>query len=238
MFVAHRKRLAILPAILVFPACLAIGGCQKPHYFELRRDGLREMSKGDFVPAANLLAQAEHARPREVENLHDLGVCHTMIARQKFAQLNQPAALRELNRAIDYYRRTLDVQPGHMGATAGLNTALELKGEFEQALAEAEWAAKNVGPSAEQQIFLAKELEERGDIDGALVSYRQGVAMEPRNPAAHVAIAKFLLRHNNESAAIHHLRVAYELDPRNEWVVEQLAMRGEIAPSNSPSGRS
>lgn len=237
MFASQRKRLpglSILAALCLF----AIAGCQKPHYFELRRDGLREMAKGDYVPAANLLAQAEHVRPREVQNLHDLGECHTMIAKQKFVELNQPAALRELNKAIDYYRRTLDVQPGHMGATAGLNTALELKGEYEEALAQAEWAAKNVGPSAKQQIFLAKELEERGDIDGALVSYRAGVAMEPHNPAAHVAIAKFLLRHNNEDAALHHLRVAYELDPRNAWVIEQLATRGEIAPPNSAAGRS
>lgn len=237
MFASQRKRFASLP-IFAALVLFAIVGCQKPHYFELRRDGLREMAKGDFVPAASLLAQAEHVRPREVDNLHDLGVCHTMIARQKFTDLNQPAALRELNKAIDYYRRTLDVQPGHMGATAGLNTALELKGDYEEALAQAEWAAKNVGPSAERQIFLARELEERGDVDEALVNYRAAVAMEPKNADAHVAIAQFLLRHNHEAGALHHLRVAYQLDPRNAWVIEQLAMRGEIAPPNSNPGRS
>jgi Flp pilus assembly protein TadD len=79
-------------------------------------------------------------------------------------------------------------------------------------------------------MFLAKELEERGDTDGALLRYRQAVAMEPQNAEAHVAFAKFLLRYNNEDAAVYHLQAAYRLDPRHEWVVDELIARGKLPP--------
>ena len=81
------------------------------------------------------------------------------------------------------------------------------------------------GPSAKQQIFLADEFEQRGDLDGALLRYRQGVAMEPDNAKAHVAIAQFLMRHDNEAAAYHHLVEANRIDPKNQWVADQLASR-------------
>lgn len=184
------------------------------------------MLRGDVGPAKYFFVEAEKRNPRDVGNLHDLGVCCVLLARQRFAQMNHAAAFDQLDRAIGYYRAALDAAPGNQACREGLNTALELKGQFDQALKEAQWAAKFIGPSAKQYIYLAKELEKRGDIDGALLRYRQAVAMEPKNPKAHIAIADFLLRHDNEVAALHHLQAAYKLDPTNKWVAEQLATRG------------
>ena len=147
--------------------------------------------------------------------------------------MNRPAALRELDEAIAYYSQALEIYPGHQASMEGMNTALELKGQFDTALRHAEWAAEYVGPSARQYIFLAKELEERGDVDGALLRYRQAVAMEPGNPKAHVAFAKFLLRAKNEPAAIHHLQAAYRLNPLDEWVADQLSARSALPPLTS-----
>ena len=208
---------------------LAVGlsGCG-PNYFDLRKDGQEAIIRGDYAPAAILFAQADQKSRRHVANLHDMGICHTMIAKQKFTQRNHPAAFRELDKAIAYYEQALDVRPGNLACTEGLNTALELKGQFEEALRKAEWAAEFVGPKAKQQIYLAKELDERGDSDAALLRYRQAVAMEPSNPDAHVAIAEFLIRHQQESAALHHLRAAFQLDPQNGWVRQQLAARGAL----------
>ncbi len=153
-----------------------------------------------------------------------------MLAKEKFRQMNHPAAMRELDDAITYFSRAIDAHPGHQASIEGKNRALELKGQFDEALEQAEWAAEFVGPSARQQIFLAEELEERGDLDGALLRYRQAVAMEPGNPGAHVAFAKFLMRRNNETAAIQHLQVAYRLNPRDKWVVDQLVARSALPP--------
>jgi len=208
---------------------IVIGGCG-PNYYDFRHDGQRAMIDGLYGPACIFFEQAEELRPRRVENLHDLGACSVMLARQKFQQMNHAAAMRELDRAVGYYSEALDVYPGHQASIEGKNIALELKGQFDEALEHAEWVAEFVGPSARQYIFLASELEERGDADGALLRYRQAAAVEPKNATAHVELAKFLIRHKNETAAIDHLQAAYRLDPGNEWVVDQLAARGAVPP--------
>ena len=215
----------------------ALTGCG-PHYSELRLEGQRAMLRAEFNPARYFFEKADERGRNRVENLHDLGFCSMMLAKERLEQGNRPSALRELDRALDYYNRAIEVQPGHQASLVGKNLALELKGLSDAALDHAEWAAKIVGPSARQHLFLASELEERGDLDGALLRYQQAVAMEPGNAEAHIAIAKFLLRHSNEQAAVGHLQIAYRLNPRNQWVAQELIARGKLptlAPTDNPA---
>jgi Tfp pilus assembly protein PilF len=100
----------------------------------------------------------------------------------------------------------------------GKNMALELKQQFEAALDVAQWAAEFVGPSARQQIFLAREMEERNDLDAALLRYRRAVSMEPRSAYAHAVLARFYVRVGKNNRAIYHLRTAYRLDPSEPGV--------------------
>jgi len=224
---------AALIAVAIFCIAAALfGGCG-PHYVQLRNEGQIAMLNGEYGPARYLLLNAENKAHRRVETLHDLGVCSVMVAKQKSNERNHAAAFRELDNAVAYYRRAIDECPGHQASLEGLNIALELKGQFEEALKTAQWAAEFVGPSAKQQIFLAEELEQRGDLDGALLRYRQGVAMEPDNAKAHIAIAQFLMRHDNEAAAVHHLTEANRIDPKNKWVNQQLA--ANESPSRAPA---
>ena len=212
--------------------CIAaafISGCT-PNYRQLRDEGQIAMLNGEYGPARYLLLNAEDKAHRRVETLHDLGVCSVMVAKQKFEDRNHAAALRELDNAVAYYQRAIDEYPGHQASLEGLNIAQELKGQFEEALRTAQWAADFVGPSAKQQIFLDEEYEQRGDLDAALLRYRQGVTMEPENAKAHIAIAQFLMRHDNDKAAFHHLVEANRIDPKNAWVNEQLAAHSSPSP--------
>lgn len=206
---------------------VVVVGCG-PNYRELRMQGQRLMLQGEYGTARVFLRQAEERRPQRIDNLHDLGVCSMMQAQLKFNQLNYPAAMREIDAAIDYYSRALKELPGHLASLEGRNIALEQKGRFEAALEQSKWAAQFVGPSARQFLFLAQDLEERNDKDGALLRYRQAVVVEPNNAEAHRAFARFLLKHRNERAALFHLQTAYRLDPANAWVQEQLAARGGV----------
>ncbi len=230
----RRSRSGVL--VITLALTTALGGCRAHQYRQARRDGQKAMLDGMYGPARYFFDEAERIRPRGVENLHDMAACRVMLARQKFEQMNHAAAMRELDGAVAYYSQAIEVHPGHQASLEGKSVALELKGQFGQALEHAEWAAQFVGPSARQYIFLARELEERGRVDDALLRYRQAVAMEPANFDAHVTLAEFLLRNNSEKAAVHHLRVAYRLNPRDEWVTDQLAARSAIPPLAQPTG--
>jgi len=208
-------------------ALTTLTGCA-PTYYQLRYEGQQALLNAEYGTARRLFEQAGDKRPREVENLHDLGVCSVLLARAHFERMNHAAALREVDDAIAYYTRAIDVHPGHQASLEGRNIALRLKGQFDVALQNAEWAARFVGPSARQYIFLARELEQRGDVDGAYLRYRQAVAMEPGNAAAHTAFSRFLIKESNERAAIFHLRIAYRLDPLDEWVTAELISRGAL----------
>jgi tetratricopeptide (TPR) repeat protein len=222
-----------VPLILIGIFCIIvlIGGCEA-QYPTLRREGQLAMLDGQYGPARYLLLNADNKAHRKVETLHDLGVCSVMVAKQKFRERNQAAAFRELDNAVAYYRRAIDDVPGHQASLEGLNIALELKGQFEEALKHAFWTAEFVGPSAKQFVFLGNELEQRGDFDGAMLRFRQAVTMEPRSAQAHVAMAKFYIRHGQRDEAESNLVEASILDPRDPWVREQLA--GRSRPAGTP----
>ena len=228
----RRRNLFCCPIVsgLLLGLVVLSSGCASARYRELRRGGQDMMRAGRYGEARRMFEKAETYKPRRLENLQDLGASSIMVARQKFEEMNHAAAMRELDKAVAYYSRAIAVHPGHQPAIEGKNEALKLKGQFEDALRHAEWAAEFVGPSARQYLFLARELEARGDMDGALVRYRQAVAVEPRNPAAHVAFAKFLLRCKDDESAVYHLQMAYHLDPSNAWVADRLAERGALPP--------
>jgi len=228
----HLKRtLRDAMTTIVFGMLLAVSmstGCTAVDYQQKRFHGQSLMAAGTYGAARHFFNEAESIRPRRVGNLYDLGTCSMMVARQRLAEKNELAAKRELSTAIAYYSHAIEVYPGHQPSIEAKNIALELKGQFDEALQHAEWTAEFVGPAAKQYVFLAGEHEERGDIDGALLRYKQAIAMEPDNADAHVAFAKFLLRTDNESAAVHHLAAAYRLDPTDSWTLGQLSSRGAV----------
>jgi tetratricopeptide (TPR) repeat protein len=219
--------------VVVLCAC-GLSGCG-PTYYELRRDGQEAMDAGRPGVARRHFEQADRTAPQRLENLYDLAICSMMVGEQKFAERNPAAAQRELDRAVSYFERALAVDPGHQPSLDGKKQALKLKGEFGAALRQAEWAATYVGPSAKQHIRLALELEERGDLDGAYLRLRQAVAMEPKNPSARIAFARFLQRRNSRTEAIEQLQAAYQLDPFNEEVASELKAAGALPVIESDS---
>ena len=225
-----------LAMAMTLAAVVALSGCG-PSYMTLRLQGQRAVVDNEYGVAAELFGQAEAKYPLRVNNLHDLGVCSMKMARGRFEYGDQVAAMRHTDSAVQYYRNALNVHPGHQASLEGLNRALELKGQFDEALRHAEWATEFVGPSSKQQIFLAGVLEERGDIDGALLRHRQSIAMEPSNPVAHVAFAEFLFRIGKDEPAIKHLQHAYRLDPMNRRISEKLVAHNASPQLPNPQAR-
>ena len=223
----------LLPAV----AALCVAGCTaEPDCHRIRLEGQRAMLQGDYRAARGLLRRAHELVPEDPANLHDLGDCCLYFARDQFARRNAAAALREVDQAIAYYERAVHVAPGFQAALLGKNIALELKGRYEEAVRLAEWAVEFVGPSARQQLFLAAEMEERGDLDAALLRLRQAVAMEPNNPDAHEALGSLYHRIGRRELAVRHLTRACRLDPGRPGATAMLDDLG-VPPPPAPTPR-
>lgn len=221
------ERGVIVVALTMF-AAMFTGGCG-PSFHQLRDTGMQRAAQNQWGVARGFFHDAYLKRPENAENLHDLGVCSMMLARKEFMEGNRPAGMREADRAIEYFDRAINASPGFRSAIEGKNRAQELKGQFEAALNTAHWAADYVGPSAEQQIFLANEYEERGDLDGAWLRLQQGLAMDPNSPQIHRAFGDFLLRRGDREAAIRAYRHSFTLDPSQQDVIEKLyELEGEM----------
>jgi tetratricopeptide (TPR) repeat protein len=182
---------------------------------------------GQFKAAAQLV-------PEHADNLCDIAHCHLEVAGRYMMREDVRAAKREMDHAINYYDRALKSAPASERALHGKNEALEMRGLYDEALETARWASEVVGPSVTQQLFLARELAERGDADQALLAYRQAVAMGPKSPTAHWAIGQFYLSIQRPDDAVPHLQEAYRLDPKRRYIATELRRIGAEIPEIFP----
>lgn len=204
---------------------VAVGGCA-PTYQDLRMEGHAALERKDYGVAKRLLKRAEHIKPQDWRNLYDIGVCCLLAGDEKLQQRERVAAKRELDEAYDYFQRVAQARPGDEFAYRGMNVSLELKGEYEKALSEAEWAAQNVGPSVRLRVYLAQELEQRGDMDAALATFREAIDLDPNNSSAHYAFAQFLYRRGQDAEAMYELEWANRLAPEDEQISAEVLARG------------
>lgn len=206
-----------------------VTGCG-PTYKELRIEGQHQFAQDRFGTARRLFEEAHLKSPEDAENLHDIAACCMMLAKGHLANRNHAAAQRELDRAIEFYNRSINAYPGFKPGLMGKNRALELKGQSDEALRSASWAAKFVGPSADQYVFLASEYEQRGDLDTALLHYRQALAMEPNNASVHKGLGMLHQKAGRHDLAVESLHRSLALNPSQHDVVEMLREMGESVP--------
>jgi tetratricopeptide (TPR) repeat protein len=219
-------RLAVIVACF---AAFVSAGCSAPFHVHRER-GKRMMAEGRYWAALDQFQTAREMVPEHANNLCDLAECHLELARECQARHNEVAAAREMDQAVQYYKRAIRAYPGYERALQGENLALELRGKQTEALGAAQWAARNVGPSADQQVFLARQLAERGDADRALLAYKQAVAMEPRSADAQEALALYYIELQRPREAIPHLQTAYSLNPRRTDLAARLRDMGAQVP--------
>ncbi len=211
--------------LLVAGAGVVLVGCG-PTLSDLHIEGVRAYRAGELARAQAIFEAVLEKHPERAETLYFMARCYHTLARGKYREDNTPGALKAVEDAIFYYSQAIEAFPGYQAALEGKNRALELKGKYQKALELAEWAKDYAGPAAERHIFLAKELLERGDYDGALNYFKQAVAMEPRNAKAHAELGRFYVRLGNNRRAIELLQRAYELNPAEPGVVRDLRRLG------------
>jgi len=216
-------RAGVVRWLAVLAAAIVVSGCADDlSYEDLRTLGQEQMIDHQYGTAQRLFKQAMDKRPENAWNLYDLGDCSMHLAAEQFRLRNGPAALRYADFAVDYYARAINAYPGMEPALWGKNQALELKKRFEEALRVAEWAVEYITPTARQQIFLARELEQRHDPDAALLRYRQAVELEPASAYTHAELGRFYVRIGQKEEAREALMAAYRLDPAEPGVLDAL----------------
>ncbi|MEU6974034.1 hypothetical protein AB0A71_41225 [Kitasatospora aureofaciens] len=82
-------------------------------------------------------------------------------------------------------------------------------------------ATGDMGEEAVEQ--LARVLEERGDVDGAIAAYRQENGPADDNPNSSFALAQFLTRHGRGEEAIAVMRAQADTRPGEDWILHTLA---------------
>lgn len=212
-------------------------GCE-PTARSYHSEGLAEYRAGDYDAARAMFRQAVLEQPEKQESAYYLARCCRISAERKSAQGDIPGALRELDEAVFYYGQAIEAYPGYAAAVEEKADALELKGRYAEALRLSIWAKDNAGRTVRQLVNVAREFEQRGDMDTALTRYRQAVAVEPDNALARAELGRFLARQKRYRQAVTVLEQAYRLDPSEPGVVSDLAtyrglVGGEVQPAST-----
>lgn len=215
--------------IVAFLGLFVASGCNMA-FSQHRAEALSMLEQSRYGAAVGHYESALALVPEHAETLCDLAQCHLAVAREYQDRKDEFAAMREIDQAIDYYNRAIRSYPGFARALHGKNRALEYRGEPGKALETAHWAVDVVGPSLEQQLFLASEFAERGDADRALLAYKQAVAMEPQSSTAHWALGLYYVNLGRDNDAVPHIQQAYVLDPGREYIASRLRDMGAEVP--------
>lgn len=212
-------------------AAFTVTGCGGPsgEVRDLNARGLAEYRAGRYTDAIAMFKKAaEKDRERPEASVY-IADCYLAMSQERFKDGNIHGALRWCDIAIAKYDAAVGAFPGYSRAVQGKADALKLKGEHEQALQTADWAAKNSGLQSTKLILKGREYAQESDMDQAQLAFRQAVAVEPNNAAAHAELGLFYLRCGNKTEARESLRRAYELDRDTPGVTEALAQLGDAS---------
>ena len=214
--------------LMMAVAGLTLFGCSMQTVSDLNQLGLVEYRAGNYAHAKAYFEKAwEKDRERAV-TLYNLGSCAMAMAAERQGKGSTVSAMRYLDEAVYWFDQAIASFPGYTEAQHGKVRALELQGKYRQATAVATWADQTVGPAARQKWVLARHHERRGDMDEALLGFRQAAAMEPRSAYAQAELGRFHLRRGQRDEAIMAFRRAYALNPTEGGVASALAEFGAL----------
>jgi len=220
----ERNRLdsRLLTGLISIGLGLCVSGCS-PDLNEIRAQGIGQFRQKQYVESMATLRYVLSMDPSDPQANYYMGLNYRARAAGKFREDDVPAACRELDTSIKYFTQAIKTWPNYMEAITCKNEALEARGKYEKALEMAQQVARNNRGVAEHYIFLGNEYRERGDYDNALRSYKMALASDRESSEAYAAMGKLYLRINDRAKALDALRKAYELNPSNTEVSDQLA---------------
>jgi len=141
--------------------------------------GLALMWQGKRDNANKYLREALRINPRNAETHYNLGL---------FWDIG-----KKYDESIRYYRRALELKPDYHQARLGLAADLALQGRVEEAKNHyAQVMKDNSHVVAETNFYFGRNLASQGKMDQAILQFRDGLKIEPRNIDARCWFARVL----------------------------------------------
>jgi tetratricopeptide (TPR) repeat protein len=147
-----------------------------------RREMILMAGRASYMMATRNTASAEKAfealaaRYPETPNVHyAYGIC---------------LLIEKPDRAIEEFKRELELQPDHPASMTQLAFEYENRGDGASALPWAQKAVAAVPKDFAAHKALGQALLDTGDIDGAIKELQTGIALAPESPGLHFTLAR------------------------------------------------
>lgn len=156
--------------------------------------------------AAALIEEGKRVADDLVERFPNSPDAHEMLARYHFE-------LGDVERAVEAWRRCLDLDPGYAYAHVGLAGAATQRGAHAEAVSHYRRAVLAEPHVLSHQIELGKALLSAGEIDEALVVLQRVAQVAPTSAEARAELGAAQLQQRDDQAAKASFEAALEHDP-------------------------
>jgi Flp pilus assembly protein TadD len=145
-----------------------------------------------------------------------------MVTKDNYVALNglgvAKANLGQIDEAISYYRRALELNPNFALTLANLGSAFLAQGKYEEAIETCEKALRLRPNLAETQEDLGSALIDAGRADESVFHNRKALELRPDLTVARLNLGATLLKKGNYDEAIGHFEYVLRLNPQDEVV--------------------
>jgi tetratricopeptide (TPR) repeat protein len=199
---------------------------------------------GSFLPAQNLLAQAQAARAADSQTAQSAGkgkttdraaaYYHFALAHMYEEQVATYGRSELANKAIEEYRAAIDADPTSAYLTSGLAELYAKTGRIRDAVVEAQDIIKHNPSNLEARRLLGRiYLRSLGDMQAgsgsesvlklAIEQYEQIVRLQPDSMDDHLLLGRLYRLNNDLQKAENEFKTAVKLTPDSEEAVTTLA---------------
>ncbi len=198
--------------IPILTGLLLAAGCNEVAPQIRYKDGLQDYDHGRLTEAIGNFKEAYKGQPGDAKTCFWLGKCYLDVARNLAVEDNIVAAMKYADKATFYFDSVIILEPAYLPAIEGKAEAQRVKGDYAKAIQTAS-DTNMLTPTASTLIARAKAYEAGGDMDMALITYKQAAVADPNNPDALEAYGRALLVAGDRDRAVDYLRKAYTIRP-------------------------
>jgi Tfp pilus assembly protein PilF len=184
----------------------AIFALQTPDY---TADGMKALDEGRYEAAAQALAKAVEADPKDYTAHFNLALAYSMLGKD--------------SEGVAEYRKALELHPRLYEAELNAGILLLRQKNPADALPLLADAVEQKPGEFRPRFYLAEAQLQSGAPEEAEGSYRRAVELDAKSAAAELGLAHALARQEKLADAAPHFRKAAELDPKDREYLLELA---------------